>query len=219
VFAPVTGGGATPIIAAIDPDTLELVAYSRMQSEVNCGWVAVRPEAAGTFLYTSARITTETPIMRYEVDWPELEKGAEFLTAPASPYRLWDGRQELEIEHMQGGVFSSADHLYLVNGFCRNFDEAHGKIWVFDAADPENAQLVETSTNGYGWFNFEWHTDCDSLCVCDEPEGITIWDLDDGRAPCIAGQIHVLMIDNESSRGDRLYFKHYTTSPMDQCKI
>lgn len=219
VFAPVTGGGATPIIAAINVETLELAAFSRLRAEMSCGWCAIREEAAGTRLYTSRHIAPETPIEKYHIDWSALEAGAEFLSIVDTPFRLWNGDTQLEIQHMQGGAFSSGNRLYLVNGYCRNFNEDDGKIWVFDATDEENGYLIDRSLNGQGTFNYEWRTNCENLCVCDEPEGITIWDLDDGRAPCVAGQIHVLMIDNESSRGDRLYFKHYTTSPMDQCKI
>ena len=54
----------------------------------------------------------------------------------------------------------------------------------------------------------------------EEPEGIDIWDLDSGIAPGINGQIHVIMIDNVPDlHNDDLYFKHYTTTPGDICKI
>jgi hypothetical protein len=54
-------------------------------------------------------------------------------------------------------------------------------------------------------FKYEWDPGC---CTYEEPEGITIWDLGDGRAPRITGQLHVLLLDNEVY--DDIYLKHYT---------
>ena len=124
----------------------------------------------------------------------------------------------MELESIQGGVFSENGNFYLINGYCADFDVYKGGIWVFDARDGENGYLFDRSTNGYGHFNFDWEVDCDEYCLCDEPEGITIWDLDNGDAPGISGQIHVLMIDNDAGWDD-LYFRHYSTSSRDQCKI
>jgi len=42
----------------------------------------------------------------------------------------------------------------------------------------------------------------------EEIEGLTVWNLDDGRAPGIRGQVHVLMSDLEDASNDDLYFKH-----------
>ena len=42
----------------------------------------------------------------------------------------------------------------------------------------------------------------------EEPEGITLWNLDGRGAPGVSGQLHVLMLDNDSN-GDDIYVKHY----------
>lgn len=42
----------------------------------------------------------------------------------------------------------------------------------------------------------------------EEPDGVTWWDLDDGRAPEIRGQLHAMLLDNETSNDD-VYIKHY----------
>jgi hypothetical protein len=46
----------------------------------------------------------------------------------------------------------------------------------------------------------------------DEPEGLTIWDLDDGRAPGIKGQLHVLLLDNDVIENDDVSLKNYTST-------
>jgi hypothetical protein len=70
---------------------------------------------------------------------------------------------------------------------------------------------VQRSTNGSGHFNYEFHPTCSfPIYNCEEPEGITIWDLDDGRAPGIRGQLHVLLLRNEHFSDDDVYLKHYT---------
>jgi hypothetical protein len=56
-------------------------------------------------------------------------------------------------------------------------------------------------------FKYEFHPGWSKY---EEPEGITIWDLDDGRAPHIRGQLHVIMLDNDAATDDDLYFKHYS---------
>jgi hypothetical protein len=80
-------------------------------------------------------------------------------------------------------------------------------IHVFDLS---TGTRIQRSTNGYGYFNYEFHP---GLPSSEEPEGITIWDLDDGRAPGIRGQLHVLLLDNDDpsyDEPDDVYMKHYT---------
>jgi hypothetical protein len=49
----------------------------------------------------------------------------------------------------------------------------------------------------------------------EEIEGLTVWNLDDGRAPGIRGQVHVLMLDVGEVSNDDLYFKHVRISPIE----
>ena len=54
----------------------------------------------------------------------------------------------------------------------------------------------------------------------EELEGIDIWDLSDGRAPNIRGQIHVMMGNDYTLGDDLLYFKHYeVTDPWSKAKL
>lgn len=47
----------------------------------------------------------------------------------------------------------------------------------------------------------------------EELEGLTLWDLDDGRAPGISGQIHVVLINDGGASNDDWYFKHIGVAP------
>jgi len=72
---------------------------------------------------------------------------------------------------------------------------------------------IKRSTNGYGYFNYEFHPGVHPFgASLEEPEGMTIWDLDDGRAPGIRGQLHVLLVDNDSLDAGDVYLKHYTNA-------
>jgi hypothetical protein len=65
---------------------------------------------------------------------------------------------------------------------------------------------IMRSTNGSDMFNFGFES---GLPVYQEAEGLTIWDLDDGRAPGIGGQLHVLLIEKDLGDDD-VFLKHYT---------
>lgn len=54
--------------------------------------------------------------------------------------------------------------------------------------------------------DFEFHP---GSTTAEEPEGLTYWNLDDGRAPHIRGCLHAIMNDQNWPDDDTLYFKHY----------
>ncbi len=66
---------------------------------------------------------------------------------------------------------------------------------------------VGHSTRGTGG-HFDFYYD-PGFPTYEEPEGLTIWDLDDGRAPGIRGQLHAMVSDNDAITGD-IDLKHYT---------
>ena len=93
------------------------------------------------------------------------------------------------IDRVQGGTFSKNGRLYVTsdiqNGGIRGIDVRTGMVFL--------AIRVNFDKDGEK----------------EELEGITLWDLDSGVAPGIRGQVHVLMIQNEISSNDDLYFKHF----------
>ncbi len=206
--------------------------YFYLTDQISAGWCAFHQEGDSLMLYTSnSTVDDAHPIFRYEVDviWSDppvivgLYRRAPYLQLQ-SAHQGWNQLPMYEnegwaLKHMQGGVFSDRGHLYLVNGYSRDFDRYKGGIWVF-AVDGSIATLVDHSSQDSGTFRFKFHPR--DWCGGEEPEGIDIWDLDNndfGNAPGISGQIHVIMIDNCCEEGkDDLYFKHYTASPV-LCKI
>ncbi|MCZ6777014.1 MAG: hypothetical protein O7D34_11220, partial [Ignavibacteria bacterium] len=146
-----------------------------------------------------------TTIFKYFLNWSELN-GAVILDFEDEIDILDEDGAPLELHYMQGGVFSSSgDLLYLVSGYHTDTDKDREGVHVFDTHDMQSWIRVEHSTNGNGYFNYEFHPGWSRY---EEPEGITILDLDDRRAPGILGQLHVLLLDNEIY--DDVYLKHYT---------
>jgi len=145
-------------------------------------------------------------VNRYTVDWDALENSAFLPTTPISPIPLWDETNpSLELDRLQAGVLSPTGRLlYLVAGYCDTNLPTDG-IHVFDLP---SGRRVRRSTNGHGYFNYEFHP----VEYDEEPEGLTIWDLDGSNLPGISGQLHVLMLDNDNETlgDDDVYLKHYT---------
>jgi hypothetical protein len=64
---------------------------------------------------------------------------------------------------------------------------------------------VRKSTNDNRFFGYEFWP---RVLTCQEPEGLMIWDLDDGRLSGIRGQLHAFILDNDLS-ADELESRHY----------
>jgi hypothetical protein len=187
--------GQCGAIGIFDADTLGLIASQCLPGQgFVSGWVAVDPTG---ILYSAGSETGRvTSIRRYAVDWPNLKANNKLSIAAAGDMEIFDeSGAPLTLNGLQGGEVSpSGELLYLM---------ADGGLHVFDMA---TQRRIQRSTNGYGYFNYEYHPDTGG-----EPEGITIWDLDDGRAPGIRGQLHAIMLDNNDwPFSDDVYIKHYT---------
>ncbi|MGE3510916.1 MAG: hypothetical protein AB7N65_18760, partial [Vicinamibacterales bacterium] len=98
----------------------------------------------------------------------------------------------MHLARVQGGAFSPAGHLYLTS-------DVDGRGVV--AIDMVCGRMVFA------------HAKAD-LPAGAEMEGVTVWDLDDDRAPSITGQVHVVWLDDDVSADD-LYLSHFRV-PSDQ---
>jgi hypothetical protein len=166
------------------------------------GWCAIDP---GGCIWTSN--SSATLIHKYSVNWSTL--------APDSIALIWEESATLRDEngtaitkaHMQGGVFSeSGDLLYLMSGYIDGHYDHEG-ITVFDT---DAWRRVAQSGTGDVLFRYEFHPEG---LIDEEPEGLTIWDLEGVPPMEIGGQLHALMLDNElSDDDDTVYLKHYTQS-------
>lgn len=180
-------------IAIFRADDLSFVDYFQICAmQASASWCAVDLEG---YLYSSDYYDVSI-IKKYEANWAEVKTGGSLNLKNVDNITLLDENgSPLTLQHVQGGVISPSGRLLYV--------VADG-IHVFDT---QSWRRVRQSTNGKMPFNYEFHP---SFPKYEEPEGITIWDLDDGRAPGLGGQLHVFMLDNDWPDDDNVYFKHYT---------
>lgn len=181
-----------------------------------CGdaaWVAVSD--SGEIYSSRTHIGLSDPSQRgvrvYTVDWNALANTGEAIINFSRDLPLLDeSGAPLELVTVQGGDLTTGDGLlYLSSG--NNDDD-------IPTADREGIHVIETAT--FQRIRHSSRGEEDTLDLFDfyynpnevtdpGPRGLTLWDLDDGRAPGIAGQLHVLIRQNWWTP-DRVQFKHYT---------
>jgi hypothetical protein len=100
----------------------------------------------------------------------------------------------ITLNRLQGAEFSSTGKLYL----------SHDSGGYVQVLDPYNGRLQTSIKVAIDYGSSE------------ELEGITIWDLDSGAAPQVSGQIHLQLLDNDTTSSDDLYFKHFRAATPDR---
>jgi hypothetical protein len=158
------------------------------------------------YLYVSHKeISKDNPLLVYKIDDNSLARGVVKINYRYFVYIRDELYEYMRINHMQGGAISPDNkYIYINSGYLED-DIPHDGINVFDV---NTGLRVARSTQGYGNFNYQFHPNV----RWEEPEGLTFWDLNDGRAPGITGTLHILLLDNEVH--DDWYFKHYTDGSM-----
>lgn len=101
------------------------------------------------------------------------------------------------LNEVQGGAFTPSGRLYV-----SSTSKGTRAVNVIELSDP--ARGVVVGAGDLTWDPGEH----------EEIEGITVWDLDDGRAPGVQGQVHVIMIQQENHSNDDWYFKHMRANPV-----
>jgi hypothetical protein len=101
------------------------------------------------------------------------------------------------LQEVQGGAFTPSGRLYVSSN-----SKATRAVNVIDFEAATRAVVIGTG-------DLTWDPG-DS----EEIEGITVWDLDNGRAPGVRGQIHVIMLQQEIHSNDDWYFKHMRANPV-----
>ncbi|HTY01673.1 MAG TPA: hypothetical protein VMG09_16730 [Bacteroidota bacterium] len=187
------------------------------------GWVAV--DKAG-YIYTSP--DNLTSVQKYSLRWdlvPGEPQGFTLSLTLVSDIPVVDENgAALNLGLMGGGVFSpSNDLIYIVTGgMCKDCPDGvdidvdwmkeHGGIHVLDTRS-QPWRRVQKSTNGSGYFNYMFEPGL--LGGCDEPEGLTYWDLDSvtnvNASMKGQGQLHVFMLDNDIDQDDASLY-HYTNT-------
>lgn len=184
--------------------------YLQDPKGLSLGWVGVDPNG---YVYSAGDCVTW--MHKYSLNWNELAVKPPALTFVEQIDFFDEQGNPLILAHTQGGVFSeSGGLLYMLTGiivqWCpggapidEDWMRENGGIHVFDT---KTWRRVHQSTNGFGHFNYRFSPDLSG--GCDEPEGITLWDLDkrcgtnSNCAPGMRGQLHAVMLDNEAPPDD-----------------
>ena len=189
LFVPVEKSDSTKTarIACFDAD-LNFIDSALLPDQGNhASWCAVNP--ADGFLYSST-FDDVSALNAYQFF---IEAGR-FRVQLHHTANLNERARAMSLSGIQGGVFSFEDeenYLYLSS----NDDDSRG-VHIFRWPEGRRIQTISIPT--------------EILAFGEEMEGITYWDLDDGQAPGIRGQVHVLELDNDAFESDDVKgFKHY----------
>ena len=196
IFGPI-GVPRVPRIAAFRTSDLQFLWSAPLPKQQKAGWCAI--DSKGVLLSSNSKITPrvrsgEGPLFRYRI-------AGQGLTFVDRVVLRDEQGTPVVLDTMQGGTFADDHHLYISCGYYKNPHPSWG-IHLFDM---RTSRRIVRSTNGSGSFNYEFHP---GGSTDEEPEGLTYWDLDRRNAPEIKGQLHAILLDNDSN-GDDVYFKHY----------
>ncbi|OWV24602.1 hypothetical protein B7982_02510 [Fibrobacter sp. UWB2] len=216
LFVPVTKNGR-PYIVAFDTDNIHKpLAVNEMKLPNGCyfddiGWLAINPNN-GLLFTSNGYILKNNPIYVYSIDFNAIRAGRGDFLKIYTQVNLLDeeGDEFVERECMQGGCFDKSNNLHLCNGYYKNeHSNRKGGITVYEIPELSynpnkvNYARIRARSNQSHHFRFQFNT------YGEEPEGITYWDLDNGKSPNIKGQLHAIMLDNAGRGDDDFYFKHY----------
>ena len=221
ILIAVEGAGPYPALAIFKttPAGVEYLGYDEMTGQMggsHAGWCAVDVDGA---VYTCNWGETSR-LQKYALDWQALENEDRVsLTFINDIPRTDENGAPLVLLETQGGDFTpDGSLLYLSTGyitescdgeFSSDVMESRGGIHVLDVKTWRRIRHSANCATCDDIFKFEFHPDLSG--GCEEPEGLTIWDLDDGRAPGILGQLHVILLDNDWPDKDDINFAHYTS--------
>lgn len=207
IFIPLEGGKGNTGVAVYKASDLSFVTFAPLvlsdgRRQPFAGWVAIHPISG--LLYTSDNeIDGARPIYIYEFNLESLKQGELKLKHHDKLFPKDEQGRKMHIKsYLQGGVFSSDGHtLFISNGQYKIPKEESG-LWLFDAHSGK--KLLKSVQDGE--FEFTFHP----KGYLEEPEGITFWNLEQGKAPRVpGGQLHAILLDNDVTSESEFYFKHY----------
>lgn len=209
------GSAGIPIVAFFRASNLEFVNYAKLTNQKDAGWCAV--SAKDGRLYSS--FDDATHFIKYRIAWDTIlhqlgnHNGLICTDNYVGINDEW-GRP-LSLKNMQGGEFTEDGKLLyissgLLGGGCGETNYQDG-LHVFEVSSG-SWDRIQRSTNKFRppfkQFCFDFNFD-NGGCFGDEPEGLTIWDLNNGRAPHVNGQLHVLLDDHNFWTSSKEYIRHY----------
>ncbi len=148
----------------------------------------------------------------YTLNWPLFAESGIVELGEGRPHEIpfFDENGDvLPIPDTQGGCFSESGNLLFVSAGKYDGHSANDGISIFDT---RTGRMIEHSTNGYGYFNYEFYPGSPKY---EEPEGLTIWDLDQKSTDETGGaygQLHVILLDVDPALHDDVYISHYSNT-------
>jgi len=188
---------------AIYDNNLTLKGAAAFSDQKSAGWCAVDNDG---FVFSG--ISKKDFVKKYSLDWAAVAAtGAVSVQFVNNVDLKKSDGSSLTLDNMQGADFTpEGDKLFMVTGFV-GVPEGPDGIHVFDATDTSNELRRIRKSGQSGLFEYEFDTE--EALHDQEPEGLIFWDLTDGRAPSVQGELHVLLLDNDLYNDD-IYIKHYT---------
>jgi len=206
-----------PGLAVFRAADLGYVAHQLWPETTDGSWCGV--DGRG-YVYTNVWGYTSV-VLAYEINWSHLQTPGQWLVrrAPQKDIHLRtpDGQADFTVQYTQGGDFSDGGQLlYLICGTMESWDWEHACVKnLYDplrhgihAFDVATGRQLAHSANGGDPFNYEYNPDY-WAGKWHEPEGMTVWDLDDAGVPNVWGQLHVVMLNNDTDTDD-VFLKHYS---------
>ncbi|MBN2355290.1 hypothetical protein JXO59_04215 [candidate division KSB1 bacterium] len=241
LLVPISGGTPGPAIAVFRADNLQCLGLGVLWIDAGktkqndaAGWCAADLEG---YIYTSPNWWNfagdpVVKLFKYSLNWDEIASAIPKLVkltyVETIPLLNEFGQPLPEYEiggWAQGGEFSTDGKLlYVTSGCCGggwcsgesepgyneyDKDEEHWGIHVFDAITWK--RIARSREESFFHYNIPGE---------EEPEGLTVWDLEEGRnhywdppiAPNIIGQLHVLLLNNDFASDDNVSIFHYTNT-------
>jgi hypothetical protein len=213
VIVPIEGGdkGAVAIFRASD---LKYVNHAYLTGQDRkAPWCAIDKSSPDRFLFSS-KFEGVSAINRYKVNWRAIidSDGPKNLGSPIQINLKGNGGQ-ITLENVQGGeITPSGNLLYLVCGNWNKERDSDG-LHVFEfSSDQSNVKRLRQSSKSSRPFEYGFYPGATgpNSTGYEEPEGLTIWDLDahSDAHEKVKGQLHVLLLDTWPKK--RIYMKHYT---------
>jgi len=195
-------------IVVLRGEDLTYAGHTILDGIGHIGWCAYRRYNNKDYIYTSEHETDV--IFAYKIDKDRLVKNQINTLHSPERYRLrTEDDNRLFIYSFQGGEFSpSGELLYVSSGVSLQRHETDG-VHVFEQNNwewREVARSVNQTRGESGCFDYTFDPTFDPI---QEPEGLTVWNLDDGRAPNIRGQLHVLNYNWNIVHTNRVNLFHY----------
>jgi hypothetical protein len=213
-------------IAVFKGEDLSFVALQSLPANFNGrfvsgeSWCAFSPDGDLYVPNHGAYVGEPLTLTRFSCDFAALASGhrSPFLT-PVSIVELFDeaGRPvDVDWVHQQGGAISSKGSLLYVAAGMEDEPRGTDGIHVFslrsDGSGTIRGYRIRRSTKGAQPFNYQFNNDS----AREEPEGLTFWDLDDGRGLWKSGQLHAMVVAHpdvwDLSAHDAAMIEHYSSA-------